>query len=71
MVSIGVRVESVNKLVCIRFSFGTDEQVLEFDLASRDDEKKDFKIRHLGIFDASAIDELQDFIDAVRPLIKI
>ena len=71
MVSIGLRIESINKLVCLRLSFGTEDGVLEFDLASKDDEEKNFRVRHEATFDASCIEEMQAFIDAVRPLIKI
>jgi hypothetical protein len=71
MISIGLRIESENNLQCIRMAFGSDDQLIEFDLASRDDIDKEFRIKHKAEFNAETIDQLQAFIDAVRPLIKI
>ena len=52
-------------------AFGSDDQLIEFDLASRDDIDKEFRIKHKAEFYAETIDQFQAFIDAVRPLIII
>ena len=71
MISIGLRIDSEDQLVCARFAFDNESHKIEFDLASRDDPEKNFKIRHVASFDPEIIDDFQAFIDAVRPLVKI